>query len=201
MQHFFLHGGDSAVVVRVANRATRATIDIPAGRDTMRVQARQPGGRELLRVSIDYDRVERMPAKFNLVVQRLNRLGSELVADQELFEALSMDPDRRALRCRRAARFGARAARRPAAESRPDATRPRFPGQPIPYINVTGAGSDGDELTDYDIIGSNSEGTGLFALDRCPQVDFICVPSQPGRDIGSTSFSRRRAIANAAARC
>ncbi len=201
VQHFFLHGGDSAVVVRVANRATRATIDIPAGRETLRLQARQPGGRELLRVSIDYDRVERAPAKFNLVVQRLNRLGSELVADQELFEALSMDPtDERfvvdALHDSELVRLVG-----PLPKYRPDATRPTFPGQPIPYINVTGAGSDGDELTDYDIIGSNSEGTGLFALDRCPQVDFICVPSQPGRDIGSTSFlaatrycERRRAL-------
>jgi len=201
VQHFFLHGGDSAVVVRVANRATRATIDIPAGRETLRLQARQPGGRELLRVSIDYDRVERTPAKFNLVVQRLNRLGSELVADQELFEALSMDPtDERfvvdALHDSELVRLVG-----PLPKYRPDATRPTFPGQPIPYINVTGAGSDGDELTDYDIIGSNSEGTGLFALDRCPQLDFICVPSQPGRDIGSTSFlaatrycERRRAL-------
>ena len=51
------------------------------------------------------------------------------------------------------------------------------------------------------MIGSNSEGTGLFALDRCEQVDLVCVPSPPGRDLGSTSFvaatrycERRRAL-------
>jgi hypothetical protein len=63
VQHFFLHGGESAVVVRVANRATRATIDVPAGREQLRLQARQPGSREFLRVSVDYDRVERTPDK------------------------------------------------------------------------------------------------------------------------------------------
>src|SRR5262245_7353625 len=46
LQHYFWHGGEVAVVVRVANRATRATIDVPAGRETLRLQARQPGSRE-----------------------------------------------------------------------------------------------------------------------------------------------------------
>jgi len=76
-----------------------------------------------------------------------------------------------------------------------------MPGGPIPYIAVKQAGSDGEELTDYDIVGSNNEGTGLFALDRCERVDLVCVPSPPGRDLGSTSFlaaarycERRRAL-------
>jgi hypothetical protein len=71
---------------------------------------------------------------------------------------------------------------------RPSPTRAVLPGQPIPYISVKQAGSDGEELTDYDIIGSNNEGTGLFALDRCERIDLVCVPSPPGRDLGSTSF-------------
>src|SRR5689334_3233646 len=83
--HVFAHGGAVAVIVRVANRATRATLDIPAGRETLRLQARQPGSREHLRVSVDYDRVERTPDKFNLVVQRVSRAGSQLVDDQEVF--------------------------------------------------------------------------------------------------------------------
>jgi hypothetical protein len=63
------------------------------------------------------------------------------------------------------------------------------------------AGSDGEELTDYDIIGSNTERTGLFALDGCEQIDLLCIPAPPGRDLGSTSFvaalrycERRRAM-------
>jgi phage tail sheath protein FI len=201
VQHFFQHGGETAVVVRVANRATRATITIPAGREQLRLQARQPGSREFLRVSIDYDRVERAPDKFNLVIQRLSRPGSQLVDDQELFEGLSMDPtDERfvvdALHDSELVRLVG-----PLPNYRPEATRTGVPGMPIPYIAVTTAGTDGDELTDYDIIGSNSEGTGLFALDRCEQVDLVCVPAPPGRDIGITSFvaatrycERRRAL-------
>jgi Bacteriophage tail sheath protein len=201
VQHFFLHGGEAAVVVRVANRATRSTLDIPAGPEVLRLQARQPGSREFLRVSVDYDRVEQQPDRFNLVVQRLGRPGSQLVDDQELFESLSMDPaDERfvidALQGSELVRLVG-----PLPLTRPDATRPAHPGEAIPYLSPTAQGSDGEELTDYDVIGSNTEGTGFFALDRCEQIDLLCIPSPPGRDLGSTSFvaatrycERRRAM-------
>ncbi len=201
VQHFFWHGGEVAVVVRVANRATRAALEIPAGREVLRLQARQPGSREHLRVSVDYDRVERTPDKFNLVIQRVSRPGSQLVDDQEVFEGLSMDPtDERfivdALQDSELVRLVG-----PLPSYRPAPTRAKSPGQAIPFISVKQAGSDGEELTDYDIIGSNSEGTGLFALDRCEHVDLVCVPPPPGRDLGSTSFvaamrycERRRAL-------
>jgi len=201
VQHFFLHGGEAAVVVRVANRATRSLLEVPAGADVLRLQARQPGSREFLRVSVDYDRVEHSQDRFNLVVQRLGRPGSQLIDDQELFEALSMDPtDDRfvvdALHDSELVRLVG-----PLPLTRPDATRPTRPGEPIPYLAATVPGTDGDELTDYDVIGSNSEGTGIFALDRCEQVDLLCIPSPPGHDLGSTSFvaatrycERRRAL-------
>jgi len=201
VQHFFWHGGEVAIVVRVANRALRATLELPAGREVLRLQARQPGSREHLRISVDYDRVERTPDKFNLVVQRIGRPGSQLVDDQEVFDSLSMDPtDERfivdALQESELLRLVG-----PLPSYRPAPTAAANPGQPIPYISVKQAGSDGEELTDYDIIGSNAEGTGLFALDRCERVDLICVPSPPGRDLGSTTFvaavrycERRRAL-------
>jgi len=201
VQHFFWHGGEQAVIVRVANRASRATLDIPAGREVLRLQARQPGSREHLRVSVDYDRVERALDKFNLVIQRVSRPGSQLVDDQELFDGLSMDPtDERfivdALHDSELVRLVG-----PLPSYRPTATAAASPGQPIPYITVKQAGSDGEELTDYDVIGSNAEGTGLFALERCERIDLVCVPSPPGRDLGSTSFlaatrycERRRAL-------
>jgi hypothetical protein len=201
VQHFFLHGGETAVVVRVANRAMRALLEVPAGADALRLQARQPGSREFLRASVDYDRVEHSQDRFNLVVQRLGRPGSQLVDDQELFESLSMDStDERfvidALHDSELVRLIG-----PLPLTRPDATRPARPGEPIPYFAATVAGTDGEELTDYDVIGSNSEGTGLFALDRCEQIDLVCIPSPPGRDLGSTSFvaatrycERRRAL-------
>jgi uncharacterized protein len=201
VQHFFQHGGEAAVVVRVANRAARALLEVPAGAEVLKLQARQPGSREFLRVSVDYDRCERDRDRFNLVIQRLGRPGSQLVDDQELFEGLSISPE--------ADRFVVDALQDselvrligPLPLTRPEATRSARPGEPIPYLAATVAGTDGEELTDYDVIGSNSEGTGIFALDRCEQVDLLCIPSPPGRDLGSTSFvaatrycERRRAL-------
>ena len=201
VQHYFLHGGAKAVVVRIANRAARALLEIPCGRESWRLQAQQPGSREFLRVSIDYDRVECDLERFNLVVQRLSRLGSQLVDDQELYPALSLDPTDRnyvadALQTSELVRTAS-----PLPSCRPDATRARRPGDAIPYLETRVGGSDGEELSDYDIIGSNDEGTGLFALDRCPRIDLLCIPSPPARDLGSTTFvaatrycERRRAL-------
>lgn len=201
VQHFFLHGGEIARVVRVANRATRGLLTLPAGGDALRLQARQPGSREHLRASVDYDGAGANKDRFNLVIQRLGRPGSQLIDDQELFASLSMDPaDERyvvdVLHGSELVRLVG-----PLPPVRPDATQPTHPGEPIPYLGMASVGSDGDELTDYDIIGSNNEGTGLFALDQCEDVDFVCIPLPPGRDLGATSFlaatrycERRRAM-------
>src|SRR5690606_20489079 len=89
----------------------------------------------------------------------------------------------------------------PLPRCRPDATLPAHPGEPIPYLDMSSPGTDGDELTDYDIIGSNEEGTGLFALDRAGHVDIVCVPPPPSREYGTTALlaaerycRRRRAL-------
>jgi uncharacterized protein len=200
VQHYFQHGGEAAVVVRVANRATRGRIDLPADGQTMRVQAVDPGSRESLRVSVDYDGVEE-EGRFNLVVQRVNGPGWCAIEDQELYRGLSMDEndDRFVIDALQDSALIRLAG--PLPKARPDATLAASPGAPIPYVELTAAGSDGDELTDYDIIGSNSEGTGLFALDRTEQVDLVCIPPPARRDLGATTFvaaerycARRRAM-------
>ncbi|HEU4618417.1 MAG TPA: hypothetical protein VFV10_10270 [Gammaproteobacteria bacterium] len=201
VHHYFMNGGTHAIVVRLVNGARRAEIDVPAGDGFLRLRARRPGSAEHLRVSVDYDGLEREGPRFNLVVQRVSRPGSSLVEDQELYPALSMSSDD--------ARFVVDALKDsklvallgPLPSQRPDATSPAHPGQAIPYVDCTRPGSDGEELTDYDIVGSNREGTGLFALDRAERIDFLCLPPPPGRDLGTTTFvaaerycERRRAL-------
>ncbi len=189
VQHYFQHGGKTAVIVRVANRAVRATLELPAADQLLHLQAREPGNHCYLRASVDYDGIDKDTTRFNLVMQRLARPGSQLVEDQELFHSLSMtEGDKRCvvdvLEHSALVRLG-----RPLPRQRPDATRATHPGQPIPYVELSSNGSDGDELTDYDVIGSNEEGTGLFALDTAEQIDLLCIPPGPsGRDLGITSF-------------
>jgi hypothetical protein len=198
---FFLHGGRRAVVVRVANRAVRARIDIPAGEETLRLQARYPGRHEILRVSIDYEQVERDDCRFNLVVQRLGASGSGLVEDQELYPRISTRPDD--------ARFLGEvltdsrliSLAGPVPGARPLATPPNRPGDPVRYIDLSARGADGEELTDYDIIGSDRSGTGLFAFVRGARVDLLAIPLAADCELGTTAFvaaarfcERRRAL-------
>lgn len=188
VQDFFNHGGSEAVVVRVANRATRARIDVPAAEEWLRLQARHPGRQEILRVSIDYERVEDDPNRFNLVAQRLRSAGSSLIADQELYPLVSMDPadERFIVDAIEDSRLISLAG--PLPRTRPNAMPPDHPGEAIKYIAMTRAGSDGDELTDYDIIGSNRESTGLFAFERGPRIDLLCIPLPMDRNLGMTAL-------------
>ncbi len=202
VQQYFEHGGAVAAVVRVANGATRARVDLPAQDQVLRLHAREPGSRFVLRASVDYDGIQSNSERFNLVVQRLARPGSQLVEDQELFRALSMDEsDDRfvvdALRSSELVQLGG-----PLSDHRPDATRAEHPGQPLPYIEMSCPGRDGEELSDYDIVGSNDERTGLFALDDLDRIDLVNVPLPASQhELGLTTFlaaerycARRRAI-------
>jgi hypothetical protein len=129
VQQYFEHGGAVAVVVRVANNATRARVDLPAQSQLLRLHAREPGSRFVLRASVDYDGVKSNEERFNLVVQRLARPGSQLVEDQELFRGLSMDEsDGRSIRRRCPALIRARAARRAASGSSAGGNSRRAPG-------------------------------------------------------------------------
>ena len=52
-----------------------------------------PGSREYLRASVDYDGISAAEDdRFNLVVQRVRAAGSELVDDQEIYRRVSMRP-------------------------------------------------------------------------------------------------------------
>jgi hypothetical protein len=188
VQHYFMHGGQTAIVVRVANRARRARIDVPADGQFLHLQARHPGAHEFLRVSVDYDRAQDSPELFNLVIQRLRGPGTALIADQEIHAGISMrHSDQRfivdALQDSKLVRVGG-----PLPGNRPNATLPTFRGQAIPYIPMVAPGTDGDELTDYDIIGSNREGTGIFALAQIGGADLLCIPAAPYADHGTTAF-------------
>jgi hypothetical protein len=185
---FFLHGGRRAVIVRVANRATRAQLELPAGDDVFRLQARYPGRHEILRVSVDYEQVEEDDCQFNLVIQRLGAGSNNLVEDQELYPLVSTRrSDSRFIGdILRDSRLVALAGAAP--EKRPLATPPDRPGDPFRYVDLMTRGDDGDELTDYDIIGSDRDGTGLFALPRGPRIDLLSIPMPPDRELGLPAF-------------
>ena len=55
VEHFFENGGREALIVRVANGARPPTVSLPAGHGELRLVALNPGSREYLRASVDYD--------------------------------------------------------------------------------------------------------------------------------------------------
>ncbi|MGB5579869.1 MAG: hypothetical protein WBM68_04845 [Woeseia sp.] len=183
VEQFFLHGGKRLYVVRVANNAFGSTLKLPTADVELQLRAREPGTTEVLRASVDYDGIND-DEHFNLTVQRLSP-ETRLVLDQEIFGGISCD--------RSAAAFIGDALddsalvelRDPLPASRPLATMGPEAHARAPYILPALRGSDGHELSDYDIVGSAVRGTGLFSLEAVDDLDLIYLPPlAPQRDAG-----------------
>ena len=176
VEQFFEHGGGRAIIVRVANGARPPSIRLPAGAGALRLQGVNPGSREYLRASVDYDGIpEGDTDRFNLVIHRVRSAGSELIEDQEIFRRASLRPD--SGRCLSELLLQSRLARavEPLPAQRPD--RSAGPGgSAIGYAFSNADGDDGGPLTDYDIIGSAAAGTGIFALRAADGFNFLCIP-------------------------
>jgi hypothetical protein len=200
VEHFFEQGGRQAVIVRVANGALPATISLRCGRETLQLEARAPGTREFLRASIDYDNIDATDQqRFNLVVQRVRSPGSERIETQETFRALSVDPT--------SPRFVAPAllesqlvrVRGEVPRERPDRTLMPGTNLPVGYVSSNPDGDDGRPISDYDVIGSATRCSGLFALESVEDLAFVYIPPL-GRttDLGVSTllvaarFCRRR---------
>ena len=185
VSQFFEHGGKNLYIVRVANNARGAMICLPASGSALVLRAIEPGSTENIRAAVDFDGIDREDDEhFNLTLQRVDPLTG-LVTDQEIF--------RRASYLEQAGNFIAdmlttstlARVELPIPTSRPEATAGVDAPHDASYVDHTQGGSDGHELSDYDLIGSRREETGLFALDNVGQIDLMYLPP-PGkcRDLG-----------------
>ncbi len=182
VEQFFENGGRHAIVVRVCNGGRPATITLPCGRMSLTLAARNPGSREALRASVDYDNIAaNEDDRFNLVIQRVRAAGSEHIEDQEIFRRLSIVAG--------STRFVTTALQESALvrvqgevpSLRPDRTYRPGARHPIGYVDSNADGDDGEPLTDYDLIGSAERGTGIFALRPGDHAHFLYIPP-PTRD-------------------
>ncbi|HEY5559320.1 MAG TPA: hypothetical protein VIK49_06295 [Steroidobacteraceae bacterium] len=183
VEQYFEHGGRTAVVVRVANGARCCTLSLPAGDQTLVLQALAPGTREFLRAAVDYDGIgDNEDDCFNLVLQRVRTPGSEHIEDQEIFRRLSLraDSNRNVTAVLADSELARVIGDLPA--WRPDPTRHDDPRGIAGYVLSGPDADDGAPLTDYDIIGSAAQVTGLFALDAADTFNFLCI-SPPARDV------------------
>jgi uncharacterized protein len=190
VEQFFENGGREARIVRVANGARPPTITLPAGHGALRLVALNPGSREYLRASVDYDGLTAAEhERFNLVVQRVRTAGSELVEDQEIYRRVSVAPASGRfvadvlLESRLVRVLGT------APTQRPERSAGGPGGVAIGYTLSNPDGDDGAPLTDYDIIGSASAGTGLFALGGVTRFNMLCIPPLArDRDVGLSTL-------------
>jgi hypothetical protein len=177
VEQFFENGGRRALIVRVVNSARPPTITLPTAGSALRLIALNPGSREYLRASVDYDGIgETEPDRFNLVIQRVRSAASELIEDQEIFRRVSILRDSgrfvvEVLLESRLVRVTGPVPARP-----PDRSVSGAGGAVIGYAVSNPDGDDGAPLTDYDLIGSAIDGTGLFALKGVPCFNMLCIP-------------------------
>jgi hypothetical protein len=189
VEQFFENGGQCALVVRVVNGGAPVTISLPCGGQVLVLEALSHGTREVLRAAVDYDNLaDDEPHRFNLVVQRLRAAGSERIEDQEIYPRLSVLP--------REPRYVATAlldsqlvrVRGTVPVQRPDCTVRPGSRSAVGYVHANPDGDDGAPLTDYDLIGSAEQRTGLFAL-RGEEFQFLCLPPlERDRDVGLASL-------------
>lgn len=190
VEQFFDNGGREALIVRVVNGARAATLSLPAGAQRLLLEAVRPGTREFLRACIDYDNIpDDRPDCFNLTVQRVRTQGTERIDDQEIFRALSMRSDARDRVG--SALAGSQLVRLKGALplDRPDRTIDPATGLATGYQSSNPDGDDGGALSDYDLIGSAAEGTGLFALQSADHFNFLVIPPlSRDRDVGFSTL-------------
>ena len=62
-------------------------------------------------------------------------------------------------------------------------------GLPTAYVNSNSDGDDGAQLTDYDLIGSSLDSSGIFALHHAEYFNFLCIPPlSRTQDVGPSAL-------------
>ncbi len=190
VEHFFGNGGREALVVRVVNSARASTLTLYAGIQVLKLQAMRPGTREFLRASVDYDNVPPSSVtEFNLTVQRVRIQGTEQVEEQEIFPRVSIVPgeDRFVGDMLADSQLVKLVGDLPAV--RPDRTLDSTSGLATRYVNSNADGDDGAPLTDYDVIGSETHQTGIFALGSIDYFNLLCIPPlSREQDVGPSTL-------------
>ncbi|HEX6938793.1 MAG TPA: phage tail sheath subtilisin-like domain-containing protein [Longimicrobiales bacterium] len=176
VRHYFMNGGADAIVVRLENGAAAATLTLPAGAGSLTLEAANPGDwGNHLRVFVDHETKDaRSPTPdrdlFNLTVEEVDPATKQARATEKFLnvsrDAASpryvvkvLEQESSLVRVKGAV---------PA--DRPDETPPDSP------ILSNGDGSDGSALTADQYRGSESERTGIYALEHVDLFNLMVIP-------------------------
>lgn len=190
VEQYFEHGGRHALIVRVANGARPPTLTLECSGETLVLEALAAGSREFLRASVDYDNLGGGDNDcFNLVVQRVRAAGSEYIEEQETYRRVSVSSATNRFVATVLAESKLVRVRGEVPVRRPDPTVSARSRYAVGYRDSNPDGDDGAPLTDYDVIGSAAEGSGIFALAHVPRFDFLYIPPLAREtDVGASAL-------------
>ena len=132
-------------------------------------------------------------------MQRIRHQGTLRVEDQETFPNVSLDPAAETFVGALLAASAMIELAGPLPPLRPDLTPDTITGVPTGYVYSNSDGDDGAPATDYDLIGSSVDDTGLFALRDAGDFNFLYIPPiardqdiGPGTLLVAARFCRER---------
>jgi len=190
VEHFFDHGGRCAVVVRVTNGGAPPTLTLKCGNETLTLESRVPGSCEYLRASVDYDNIPSIQNDcFNLVIQRVREPHSEFIEEQETYRRISTSCETQRFVGKELENSSLVKIVGAVPAQRPDATKASANRTIASYVHSNHDGTDGGSLSDYDLVGSATSNTGLFALLQVEHLDYLYLPPlRRDRDVGASAL-------------
>jgi hypothetical protein len=159
----------------------------------------EPGSTECIRAAVDYDAIDDEDTDlFNLTLQRVDPTKG-LVIDQEFFRKLSWSGDADKFVADEMLASRIVRAEQPYPTHRPERTLAFGRSYESSYVDAAQSGTDGAELSNYDLIGSRRERSGIFALEQVEHFDLLYIPPPgKGRSVGPATtlaaelYSRER---------
>ena len=168
VQHYFLNGGSDAIIVRIENGATAATITLPTGDGPLTLEASSVGawGNDL-RATVDHTTSDSTDTDlFNLVVDELNP-DNEVVLS-ETFRNVSMDAD--------AETYVVRVLEQDSNLVRVQGALPADRPSEGTQTATASSGDDGSAPTFTQYEGSQAQKTGIYALEDADLFNLLVIP-------------------------
>ncbi len=184
LEQFFACGGSVAIVVRICRDSTANRLELPGRGGALALEALCPGQFEYLRASVDYDGLGTdQTDAFNLIVQRLDSARRPLVVEQEIYRGVFADPEHPEYVGHALLQSSLVKVAADSDSVRPSRTVRAGVGSAVGYVYSESEGTGTPHPSDYDLIGSAAEGTGLHALEQVARLDLLCLVS-PAADAG-----------------
>lgn len=202
--HFFLNGGSDALIVRVHNGATAATLTLAGSAGALSLMAANPGlWGETLRARVDHNTRPLLPGEvanslFNLTVKDGTTgalesfLNVSVTANHKRYVTTVLAQESKLVRV-----SGTVSAARPNAQADPaPGTDPFADSNPSSHTAANADGDNGIAITDNQISAPSLEATkqGLWLLEKADLFNLLCIPPLT-RDTDIDSQTRAAAMA------